>query len=74
MARAVNRVAGSLQSVTDNCMIDFLRGYAGTFQRRPRRDGRQVNRGNIFERADIFAHRRALAAQNKNVLSHEHPR
>ena len=31
--RAINRVAGSLQCIADDCVIDFFGGDAGCFQR-----------------------------------------
>src|SRR5689334_21557116 len=70
VACAVNGVAGSLQCVADDCVIDFLRLNARCFKRAARGDRTQIDCRNILQRADIFTHRRALTTQYENFLTH----
>ena len=67
VTRAVVRVDAALLHVAEHDVIDPLGLGAGALERRLRRDGAEIDRRDILERADMLRHRRARAAENENV-------
>jgi hypothetical protein len=70
VARAVDGVARSLQGVAHHGVVNLFRRDARRFERAPRRRRAQVERLHVLQGPDVLAHRRPLAAQNKDVFSH----
>src|SRR5215510_8832415 len=70
MPGAINRISRSLQRVPDNGVIDFFSADTGVLECTTRGDRSEVDCRNVFECADVLAHRRALTAENENILSH----
>jgi hypothetical protein len=71
VARAVDGVARGLKRVADDGVVNLLRRHARVFERAARGRRPEVNRLHVLERPDVTGHRRALAAQNEDVLSHD---
>jgi len=67
---AVDRVAGSLQCISNNRVIDLLRLNTGRRKRAARRNCAKIDSGYILQHAHVLTHRRALTTQYENVFTH----
>jgi hypothetical protein len=72
MPGAVNGIGARLHDVAEDRVIDPVRLHVRPRERRAARDRAQLDGGEIFQRARVFDHRRARAAQDKDVCVVDH--
>ena len=72
VAGAVERVPRGLLRIAENRVVEFLGLKAGTFDDLFGGDGTQLHRSEVLELAAIAAHRRACAADNRDIAWFQH--
>ena len=67
VARTIESIARGLLRISENHMIEFAGGEAGALDGAPGGYGAKFHGGEVFELATVAAHRRASAADNRNL-------
>ena len=71
VARAVDRVAGGLERVAHDDVVDpAAAATPGALEGGPRRVRSELEGGDVLERADVLGHGRARAAQDQGLFTH----
>ena len=68
VTRAVNRVAGCLQRIPHNDMIDLLGRHAAARERFLRRDDAEIDRADFGEMTVVLGHRSSCAVEDYDVF------